>query len=90
MQGPRRDSDSADILTYFGEWHKSEFPGYQRGNVLSKKAGEGYDPLSPPPPPSHSSGNLHFQQKMMIRSMTMEQYQYKSGSHKQYELFVLL
>ena len=50
MQGPRRDSDSADILTYFGEWQKSEFPGYQPGNVLPEKAGEGYGPLPPPPP----------------------------------------
>ena len=38
MQGLRRDSGSADILTYFGEWHKSEFPGYQPGNVLLEKA----------------------------------------------------
>ena len=52
MQGPRRDSDSADILTYFGEWHKSESPGYQPGNVLSEKAGEGYGPLPPPNPPA--------------------------------------
>ena len=52
MQGPRRDSDSADILTYFGEWHKSESPGYQPGNVLSEKAGEGYGPLPPPNPPT--------------------------------------
>ena len=49
MQGPRRDSDSADILTYFGEWHKSEFPGYQPGNVLLDKAWEGHGPLPPPP-----------------------------------------
>ena len=47
MQGPQRDSESADILTYFGEWHKSEFPGYQPGNVLPEEAGEGY---APPPP----------------------------------------
>ena len=49
MQDPRRDSDSADILTYFGEWHKSESPGYQPGNVLSEKAGEGYGPSTPTP-----------------------------------------
>ena len=49
MQGPQRDSESADILTYFGEWHKSEFPGYQPGNVLLDKAWEGHGPLPPPP-----------------------------------------
>ena len=97
MQGLWRDSGSADILTYFGEWHKSEFSGYQPGNVLPEKAGEGYGPHGPPPPPSphththtRSSGDLHCQQKAMIRSITIEQYEYKSGSHKQYELFVLL
>ena len=87
MQGPRRDSDSADILTYFGEWQKSEFPGYQPGNVLPEKAGEGY---APPLPPPRSSRDLHCQQKMMIKRMAIEQYQYKSRNHKQYELFVLL
>ena len=51
MQGPRRDSDSADILTYVGEWHKSEFPGYQPGNVFLEKVEEGYAPLSPHPTP---------------------------------------
>ena len=30
-----------------------------------------------PPPQPRSSVDLHFQQKMMIRSMTFEQYQYK-------------
>ena len=49
MQRPRRDSDSADILTYFGEWQKSEFPGYQPGNVLREKAGEGYGLYLIPP-----------------------------------------
>ena len=48
MQAPRRDFDSADILKYFGEWNKSEFLGYQPGNVLSKKVGEGYGPLLSP------------------------------------------
>ena len=42
MQGLRRDYGSPDILTYFGEWHESVFPGYQPGNVLPEKAGEGY------------------------------------------------
>ena len=70
MQGLRRDSGSADILTYLGEWHKSEFLGYQPGNVLPEKAGEAY---GPPPPNTHththththrgSSGDLHCQQK---------------------------
>ena len=49
MQGPRRDSDSADIWQC---WHSDifwrmahEFPGYQPGNVLSEKSGEGYGAL---------------------------------------------
>ena len=40
MQGLRRDSGSADMLTYFGEWHESFFPGYQPSNVLPEKAGD--------------------------------------------------
>ena len=96
MQGLRRDSGSADILTYLGEWHKSEFLGYQPGNVLPEKAGEAY---GPPPQHTHTHTHTHTEvrqgtcianKKMMIRSMTIEQYEYKSGSHKQYELFVLL
>ena len=88
MQCPQRDSDSADIDIFWRMTQKriSRIPTWQR--TFRKSRGGLWPPIPPPPP--HSSGNLHFQQKMMIRSMTIEQYQYKSGSHKQYELFVLL
>ena len=63
MQGLRRDSGSADILTYLGEWHKSEFLGYQPGNVLPEKAGEAYGP----PPPQHTHTHTHTHTQRFVR-----------------------
>ena len=41
-----------------------------------------------PPPQSVYQGTCIVNKKM-IKSMTIKQYQYKSGNHKQYEQFVL-